>query len=66
MDCIRGNYEDIRLGNLPTAIATGDAAKLKQFVEGFMSEHDLDGWLAPDLINPSDINRLGLGRGSQR
>jgi 4-hydroxyphenylacetate 3-monooxygenase len=58
-----GNYEDIRLGSLPTAIASGDAAKFKQFVEGFMAEYDIDGWLAPDLINPSDINRVDLGRG---
>jgi len=53
-----GNYENIRLENLPTAIATGDADRLRQFVDGFMAEYDLDGWLAPDLINPGDINRI--------
>jgi hypothetical protein len=31
-----------------------------------MAEYDLDGWRAPDLINPSDVNRVGLGRSSQR
>jgi 4-hydroxyphenylacetate 3-monooxygenase len=46
-----GNYEDIRFGNLPTAIATGDAARLKKFVESFMAEYDVDGWLAGDLIS---------------
>lgn len=48
-----GNYEAIRLENLPTAIATGDAEYVKKFVESFMAEYDLDGWLAPDLINPA-------------
>ena len=57
-----GNYENIRLENLPTAIATGDAVKLKGFVENFMAEYDLDGWVAPDLINPSDVNRVMNGR----
>jgi 4-hydroxyphenylacetate 3-monooxygenase len=53
-----GNYENIRLENLPTAIATGDADRLRKFVDGFMAEYDLDGWLAPDLINPTDVNRI--------
>jgi 4-hydroxyphenylacetate 3-monooxygenase len=46
----------IRLENLPVAIATGDADKIRKFVDSFMAEYDLDGWLAPDLINPTDIN----------
>ena len=50
-----GNYEVIRLENLPSAIATG-ADKIRKFVDSFMAEYDLDGWLAPDLINPTDIN----------
>jgi 4-hydroxyphenylacetate 3-monooxygenase len=45
-----GNYEDIRLGNLPNAIARGDAHRIKKFVESFMAEYDLDGWIAPDMI----------------
>jgi 4-hydroxyphenylacetate 3-monooxygenase len=53
-----GNYENIRLENLPTAIATGDAAYVKGFVESFMAEYDLDGWTAPDLINPESLNRF--------
>jgi 4-hydroxyphenylacetate 3-monooxygenase len=57
-----GNHEMIRLENLPTAIATGDADKLRKFVDSFMAEYDLDGWLAPDLINPTDVNRVAHRR----
>jgi 4-hydroxyphenylacetate 3-monooxygenase len=27
-----------------------------------MAEYDLDGWTAPDLINPTDISRLVSGK----
>lgn len=47
-----GNYEAIRMENLPTAIASGDADRVKKFVESFMAEYDLDGWTADDLIAP--------------
>jgi 4-hydroxyphenylacetate 3-monooxygenase len=53
-----GNYEDIRFGNLPNAIAHGDTDYLKKFVESFMAEYDLDGWLAADLINPEIVSRI--------
>jgi 4-hydroxyphenylacetate 3-monooxygenase len=53
-----GNYEAIRLENLPVAIATGDADRVRKFVEGFMAEYDLDGWTVPDMINPQDISRF--------
>jgi 4-hydroxyphenylacetate 3-monooxygenase len=53
-----GNYEVIRLESLPVAIASGDADKIRKFVDSFMAEYDLDGWIAPDLINPGDINRM--------
>jgi 4-hydroxyphenylacetate 3-monooxygenase len=52
-----GNYEAIRLENLPVALATGEAERLKKFVDQFMSEYDLNGWLVPDLINATDIAR---------
>jgi 4-hydroxyphenylacetate 3-monooxygenase len=51
-----GNYEATRLENLPAAIASGDADRVRKFVESFMTEYDLDGWTVPDLINPSDIS----------
>lgn len=53
-----GNYEGIRLENLPTAIATGDADRVRKFVESFMAEYDVDGWTVSDLINPNDISRF--------
>jgi 4-hydroxyphenylacetate 3-monooxygenase len=53
-----GNYEVIRMENLPVAIASGDADKIRKFVDSFMAEYDLDGWLASDLINATDLNRI--------
>jgi 4-hydroxyphenylacetate 3-monooxygenase len=53
-----GNYEGIRLENLPTAIATGDADRVRKFVESFMAEYDVDGCTVSDLINPKDISRF--------
>ena len=53
-----GNYEATRLENLPAAIASGDADRVRKFVEDFMAEYDVDGWTAPDLINPGDISRF--------
>lgn len=51
-----GNYENIRLENLPMALATGRAEELTGFVDKCMAEYDLDGWKVPDLINPTDVN----------
>ncbi|HVC44815.1 MAG TPA: 4-hydroxyphenylacetate 3-hydroxylase N-terminal domain-containing protein [Candidatus Binataceae bacterium] len=56
-----GNYENIRLENLPMAIANGLAGELKASVDRFMSEYDLDGWRVLDLINPTDVNRISGG-----
>jgi 4-hydroxyphenylacetate 3-monooxygenase len=60
-----GNYEMIRLENLLMALANGEANALKQFVDQFMSEYDIDGWRVPDMINPTDINRV-FGKGAPR
>ena len=30
--------------------------RIKGFVDKCMSEYDLDGWTAPDLINPDDVS----------
>ncbi len=53
-----GNYENIRLENLPAAMASGRAEELKGFAEQCMAEYDLGGWTASDLINPTDVNRF--------
>ncbi|HVN88872.1 MAG TPA: hypothetical protein VMT61_03575 [Candidatus Binataceae bacterium] len=52
-----GNYEMIRLENLPTAIATGDLDKIRRFVDSFMAEYDLDGWVADDLVGNADVRK---------
>lgn len=59
-----GNYENIRLENLPAAMASGRSEELKGFVEQCMAEYDLDGWIAPDLINPTDVNQV-MGNAKQ-
>ncbi|WP_172328227.1 4-hydroxyphenylacetate 3-hydroxylase N-terminal domain-containing protein [Mangrovicoccus sp. HB161399] len=56
-----GNYENIRIETLLTAKATGEMDMLHGLVEDYMSEYDLSGWTAPDLVNPWDVNRLSAG-----
>jgi 4-hydroxyphenylacetate 3-monooxygenase len=51
-----GNHENIRLEVLLQAMATGQAEQFKGFAERCLAEYDLDGWTAPDLINPDDVN----------
>jgi 4-hydroxyphenylacetate 3-monooxygenase len=53
-----GSYEQQRVDPLLVANATGRTESLKKFAEQYMAEYDMRGWLAPDLINPSDINVL--------
>jgi 4-hydroxyphenylacetate 3-monooxygenase len=53
-----GNHENIRLECLLTAQATGDADSFTGFAEECLAEYDLDGWKAPDLVNPTDVNRF--------
>jgi 4-hydroxyphenylacetate 3-monooxygenase len=56
-----GNHENIRLEVLLSAMATGQVDEYKGFAEKCMAEYDLDGWTAPDLITPTDVNRF-MGR----
>ena len=51
-----GNSENIRMEVLFSALATGQADQYKGFAEQCMAEYDLDGWTAPDLINPDDVS----------
>jgi 4-hydroxyphenylacetate 3-monooxygenase len=53
-----GNHESIRFETLMVADLMGQSAKYKGFAEQCMAEYDLDGWTAPDLINPDDISVL--------
>jgi 4-hydroxyphenylacetate 3-monooxygenase len=38
------------------AHSTGQAGRFRAFAERCMAEYDLDGWTAPDLITPTDVN----------
>ena len=38
---------------------TGETAELEGFAESAMADYDLDGWTAPDMINPDDVSVLG-------
>jgi 4-hydroxyphenylacetate 3-monooxygenase len=51
-----GNHESIRFETLMVADMSGASARYKGFAEKCMAEYDLDGWTAPDLINPDDIS----------
>ena len=51
-----GNHESIRFETLFAAAGGGLADRLRGFAEQCMAEYDLDGWIAPDLITPSDVN----------
>jgi 4-hydroxyphenylacetate 3-monooxygenase len=53
-----GSTEENRIGTLGIAQATGLADRMKDLVETCMSEYGLDGWTAPDLINPDDVSWL--------
>jgi 4-hydroxyphenylacetate 3-monooxygenase len=51
-----GAPETVRLIAWQMAHDNGRAAQFRGFAEQCMAEYDLDGWTAPDLITPDDIN----------
>jgi 4-hydroxyphenylacetate 3-monooxygenase len=51
-----GAAETIRVVAWDMAHASGQAERFKGFAEQCMAEYDLDGWTAPDLITPADVN----------
>jgi 4-hydroxyphenylacetate 3-monooxygenase len=57
-----GSTEEIRRYALFGAMANGNAAKFKGFAEQCMAEYDLDGWTAPDLIDPDDLSLHAKGK----
>jgi 4-hydroxyphenylacetate 3-monooxygenase len=66
-----GAAETIRVITWEMAQASGQAERFKGFAEACMAEYDLDGWTAPDLITPEDVNlflkkRPGSGDASIR
>lgn len=53
-----GSHEEIRRFALLGAVASGQYERWKSFADTCMAEYDLDGWTAPDLINPDDVSSL--------
>ncbi len=53
-----GSHEEIRRYALLGAVASGAYDRLKAFADDCMSEYDLDGWTAADLVNPGDTSVL--------
>jgi len=53
-----GSHEEIRRFALLGAKASGEADRWKAFADSCMADYDLDGWTAPDLINPNDVSVL--------
>ncbi len=53
-----GSHEEIRRFALLGAVASGQAERWKSFADQCMAEYDLDGWTAPDLVNPDDVSVL--------
>ena len=51
-----GSAEIIRMITLQLAQASGRTREWTGFAERCMAEYDLDGWTAPDLITPEDVN----------
>ena len=51
-----GSRDAIRLHSLFAGLADKTVDQLKTFADVCMGEYDLDGWTAPDLIDPDDIN----------
>jgi 4-hydroxyphenylacetate 3-monooxygenase len=53
-----GSHEEIRRFALLGAQASGQAERWKAFADDCMAEYDLNGWTAPDLVNPDDVSVL--------
>ncbi len=51
-----GSTEEIRRYALFGAMASGEADMMRGFAEQCMAEYDLDGWTAPDLLNPEEFS----------
>jgi len=51
-----GAAETIRVVTWQMAQTSGLAKSFEGFAEQCMAEYGLDGWTAPDLINPNDVN----------
>lgn len=53
-----GAPETIRFLTWQMAQTSGAARRFRELAEQCLSEYDLDGWTAPDLITPRDVSRF--------
>src|SRR5207253_735479 len=53
-----GSTDENRLIALNSAAASGLSDRMKAFADTCMAEYDLNGWIAPDLINNTDVSYL--------
>src|SRR5207249_1446085 len=53
-----GAPETIRFLTWQMAQTSGAARRFKELAEQCLAEYNLDGWTAPDLITPRDVNRF--------
>src|SRR5262245_4898771 len=61
-----GNHEVVRSQILAAHDAMGLTDGYRKLADQCLAEYDLDGWTAPDLINPDDVNVVGkFNEGSQ-
>jgi 4-hydroxyphenylacetate 3-monooxygenase len=57
-----GSHEEIRRYALFGALASGNADRWKGFADRCLAEYDLNGWVAPDLVNSGDVSVLKQDR----
>lgn len=55
-----GNHENTRIELWRGQVADGQLDSYRELVDQCLSEYDLDGWVAPDLIATDDIRAGGL------
>jgi aromatic ring hydroxylase len=53
-----GSTDESRLITLFSAAASCLQDRMKAFVDTCLAEYDIDGWTAPDLINPTDVSSI--------
>jgi 4-hydroxyphenylacetate 3-monooxygenase len=53
-----GSNEQTRVDPYIIGNISGTSDRMKSFVEQCMAEYDLNGWTAPDLINPDDVSMI--------
>lgn len=51
-----GSTEEIRRYSLFGAMASGEAERMMSFADKCLAEYDIEGWTAPDLLNPGDLS----------